>query len=63
MKPEEIIKKLRDSGFSSAEIAKEADCTVYYINKILSGERKNPSYQIVDKLRSMYSQSLELSHD
>ena len=57
MTPIEIIKKLKDKGISAAEIASAVDCTVYYINKIASGERKNPNYQIVDKLRDFYSKA------
>lgn len=56
MKPSEIIKKLQSKGVSSAEIAKRAGCSVFYVNKIASGERENPSYQIVDRLRALYAE-------
>ncbi|WP_281785675.1 helix-turn-helix domain-containing protein [Uruburuella suis] len=56
MKPSEIIKKLQSKGISSAEIAKRAGCSVFYVNKIASGERENPSYQIVDRLRALYAE-------
>ena len=56
MKPSEIIKKLQSKGVSSAEIAKRVGCSVFYVNKISRGERENPSYQIVDRLRALYAE-------
>ena len=62
MKPSELIKKLRDAGIGTAEIVKETGCSTYYINKIAAGERKNPSYKIVDKLRELYSTKVLVRH-
>ncbi|UOO77953.1 helix-turn-helix domain-containing protein [Neisseria sp. Dent CA1/247] len=54
MTPRKIINELKANGVSTAEIAQAANCTVHYINKIASGKRLSPSYQIVDKLRDFY---------
>ncbi len=62
MKPSELIKKLKDAGIGTAEIAKKTGCSIYYINKMATGERKNPSYQIVDKLRELYSAKVLVRH-
>lgn len=50
--PQEIVVFLRQYK-SSLEIAKAVGCSQELINKIASGERQNPRYQIMDGLRDL----------
>lgn len=50
--PQEIVVFLRQHK-SSLEIAKAVGCSQELINKIASGERQNPRYQIMDGLRDL----------
>lgn len=50
--PKEIVAYLRQHK-SSLEIAKAVGCSQELINKIASGERQNPRYQIMDGLRDL----------
>lgn len=50
--PREIVVFLRQYK-SSLEIAKAVGCSQELINKIASGERQNPRYQIMDGLRDL----------
>ena len=50
--PQEIVAYLRQYK-SSLEIAKAVGCSQELINKMASGERKNPRYQIMDGLRDL----------
>lgn len=50
--PQEIVVFLRQYK-SSLEIAKAVGCSQELINKISSGERQNPRYQIMDGLRDL----------
>ena len=51
--PQEIIHDLKKT-MSRHEIAKHVGCSPEFINKLANGERKNPRYQIVDKLRKIH---------
>ncbi|HFA7019299.1 TPA: hypothetical protein WMV61_002040 [Neisseria gonorrhoeae] len=51
--PRDLVLFLKEK-MSSAAIEKEVGCSKEFINKIGNGERKNPRYQIVDSLRSLY---------
>lgn len=53
MTPQEIISDLRSHGMTIKQIADAAGCSIWYVSKIQSGERKEPSYVIVDKLREV----------
>lgn len=59
MTPQQIIADLKTKGITNAEIAKAANCTIHYISKIRSGERKHPNYQIVDNLRAFHKKVFE----
>lgn len=50
--PQEVVAYLRQYK-SSLEIAKAVGCSQELINKMASGERKNPRYQIMDGLRNL----------
>lgn len=50
--PQEIVAYLRQYK-SSFEIAKAVGCSQELINKMASGERQNPRYQIMDGLRDL----------
>lgn len=55
--PQEIIHDLKKT-MSGHEIAKHVECSPEFINKLANGERKNPRYQIVDKLREIHQQNI-----
>ena len=54
MSPREIISDLRSRGMTIKQIAEAAGCSIWYVSKIQNGERKEPSYVIVDRLREFH---------
>ena len=54
MTPDVLLKEIGLHGMSTAQIAKEVGVSVDYLVKLRSGERKTPSYLIMDKIRELH---------
>jgi len=51
---EQIIKDLREAGYTDVQIAKLCGCTNQYIGKIGRGKGKNVRYSIGHKLTKLH---------
>lgn len=49
-----VLIELRDAGFSRRMIAREANCSVPYIDKLLAGRRIDPAYTIGSAIVSLH---------
>ena len=54
MTPDVLLKEIGQHGMSTAQVADEIDVSTEYLVKLRSGERKTPSYIIMDKIRELH---------
>lgn len=55
LSPQEIVQRLCDAGWSQQRIAAAVGTTQPTINRIKTGETTSQSYQLVDRLRQLYT--------
>lgn len=60
MTPDVLLKELNQHGMRTEQIAEKIGCSLAYIVKLRNGERKLPSYLIMDKIRALHQ---EVVHD
>ena len=60
MTPDVLLKELNQHGVGTEQIAEKIGCSIAYVVKLRNGERKLPSYLIMDKIRELHR---EIIHD
>ena len=60
MTPDVLLKELNQRGMGAEQIAARIGCSLAYVVKLRNGERKTPSYQVMDKIRELHK---EVIHD
>lgn len=58
MNPDVLLKEISQHGVSSEKIADAIGCSVAYVNKLRNGERKTPSYIVMDKIRRLHQETV-----
>lgn len=64
MTPDVLLKELNQYGMGTEQIAEKIGCSIAYVVKLRNGQRKTPSYLVMDKLRELHrAASAEPAHD
>lgn len=64
MTPDVLLKELNQYGMGTERIAEKIGCSIAYVVKLRNGQRKTPSYLVMDRLRELHRKHLaEPSHE